>query len=138
MTRKLTPYHTLLGETRRAKRRRDAVNSVKDGATVAEVARQQGVSRQTLYTWLERSEEFNGDVVLKPHGRPSLLSDEQRQTLANILQYNLPEDFGYLRRRWTLESTRQLIRDKFGVKYSSLSSVSMLLKAMNISLRDNS
>ncbi|MCC5874802.1 MAG: transposase [Candidatus Sumerlaeia bacterium] len=134
MTRKLTPYHHLNSETRRAKRRRDAVAQVRDGESVAEVARLNHVSRQTLYTWLERSDEKTCEVELKPHGRPCLLTEEERQVLAGLLQRH-PSTFGFKGHRWTLDKTRKLIKSKFNVEYASLSSVSMLLKSMCIKLR---
>lgn len=134
MARKLTPYHHLNSEARRAKRRRDAVAEVRGGHPVAEVARRNHVSRQTLYTWLERSDEATCEVELKPHGRPCLLSEQERRDLAGFLQRH-PNDFGFKGHRWTLEKTRELISKKFNVEYASLSSVSMLLRSMSIKLR---
>lgn len=132
MGRKLSPYHDLKGESRRANRRKEAVLQVREGKTVAETARRHAVSRQTLYTWLERSQNGSAEVPLKPHGRPPLLSPSQREQLPRLLK-NPPSHYGFVGRRWTLEKTRELILREFNVEFSSLSSISMLLK--NLSLR---
>lgn len=130
MTKKLCPYHDLKGPVRRAKRRRQAVSDVEAGTPIAEVARINGVSRQTLYTWLERSsEDETGEVVLRPHGRPPLLDEEHREALAHLLS-KTPEELGMQGGRWTLERVRQLVRKELGVRYSSLSSVSTLMRSL--------
>lgn len=130
MKKKLCPYHQLKGPVRRAKRRKQAVEDIHSGMSIAEVARLNGISRQTLYTWLERSrEDESGEVTLRPHGRPPLLSDEERQVLADLLTHK-PEQLGLESGRWTLEKVRQLIRSEFAVTYSSLSSISTLLRSL--------
>jgi len=130
MNKKLCPYHQLKGPVRRAKRRRQAVSDVESGLPIAEVARLNGVSRQTLYTWLERSsEDESGEVVLRPHGRPPLLNEEHREVLSSLLA-KAPEEVGLQGGRWTLERVRHLVKREFGVTYSSLSSVSTLIRSL--------
>lgn len=94
------------------------------GATVPQAAKEVGVSKVVGYIWLERWNE-KGLEGLKPNyggGRPSELSDEQREELKSILSK---------RDDWTTKEVRGLIKERFGVEYS-LRHVSRLLRSFGM------
>lgn len=83
-----------------------------DGLSVEEAAERVGTSKQIGYGWQERWNE-EGYEGLKPKyagGRPSKLTDEQKENLKKIL--NERDD-------WTTEEVMELIFKKFNVKYST-------------------
>ncbi|WP_086975715.1 IS630 family transposase [Archaeoglobus fulgidus] len=94
------------------------------GATVPQAAKEVGVSKVIGYVWLERWNK-QGLEGLKPNyggGRPSELSDEQKEELKSILKE---------RDNWTTKEVRELIKENFGVEYS-LRHVSRLLKSFGM------
>lgn len=83
-----------------------------EGLSVKEAAEKVGTSKQIGYGWQERWNE-EGYKGLKPKyagGRPSKLSDEQKENLKAIL--NERDD-------WTTKEVRNLILRKFEVNYST-------------------
>ena len=70
-----------------------------------------GVSKVIGYVWLENWNE-KGLEGLKPNyggGRPSELTEEQKEELKKILEK---------RDDWTTREVRELINEEFGVEYS--------------------
>ena len=61
------------------------VAAVKNGMTKVEVAKQFGVSRSSLYSYLKRSKE-NNLTADSPPGRPRKLSQEQEQKLIEYIK----------------------------------------------------
>ena len=63
------------------------VSAVEKGMTKVEVAKQFGVSRSSLYSYLKRSREDNL-AADSPPGRPRKLSCEQEQKLIEYIKTN--------------------------------------------------
>jgi transposase len=86
----------------------------------SEVARELGVSRQTVHIWAKQLTEANGAVgklKAKTLGRPTRLDAEQRDRLscmlvAGALQAGFPTEL------WTIKRVCTLIAREFGVEYS--------------------
>ena len=99
------------------RRRRRGVRLLAAGETQAEVARQVGVSRQTVMRW-DRARQDGGMEALRraPHfGRPERLSDAQRKELVRLLKEGALAA-GFPTELWTLPRIAQLIESKFAVK----------------------
>jgi transposase len=85
------------------------------------LARDYGVSRQTIYDWRNASAaDPQQGLVRKPKGRQSQLSPEQLVRLRALLlegalKHGFPTDL------WTIERVRQLVHSAFGVAYASRS-----------------
>ena len=63
------------------------VSAVEKGMTKVEAAKQFGVSRSSLYSYLKRSKE-NNLTADSPPGRPRKLSLEQEQAIASQIKEN--------------------------------------------------
>lgn len=83
-----------------------------EGLSVQESAERVGTSKQIGYGWQGRwnSEGYEGLIPKYAGGRPSKLSDEQKEMLKITL--NKRDD-------WTTEEVRELIYDDFNVTYSA-------------------
>lgn len=93
----------------------------KRGQSPADIEETFGISRKTVYLWLDRFEERGLDDGLydepKP-GRPPKLTHEQLQDLAAVLQ-EPPADAGYERIQvWTPALTRHWLQTRFDVEYT--------------------
>jgi len=94
------------------------------GKSVPQAADEVGVSKVTGYAWLDEWNE-KGLEGLKPNyggGRPSELSEEQKEELKAILKE---------RDDWTTREVRELIKEKFGVEYS-LRHVSRIMRSLGM------
>jgi len=94
------------------------------GATVPKAAKEVGVSKVIGYVGLENWNE-KGLEGLKPNyggGRPSELTEEQKEELKKILEK---------RDDWTTREVRELINEEFGVEYS-IRHVSRILKSFGM------
>ena len=89
------------------------------GVPKSEVARQMGVTRQTVATWEQRLFE-GGQRSLKRGtlGRPRQLGTEQERELAKLLMAGALAA-GYPTELWTLPRIGKLITERFGVQYST-------------------
>ena len=99
------------------RRRRRGARLLATGQSQAEVARQVGVSRQTVMRW-DRAREEGGIEALrraKQYGRPERLSAAQRQELVRLLKEGALAA-GFPTELWTLPRIAQLIESKFAVK----------------------
>ena len=89
------------------------------GVPAAEVARQVGVARQTVAAW-QRLLEEQGVAGLRRRtlGRPRELSDAQCAELGKLLVQGALAQ-GFATELWTLPRVAKLIKQRFGVAYSS-------------------
>jgi len=96
-----------------------AVEAVKRGMAVGQVAEAFRVDRTTLFRWL-RKYQTNGQDGLqrKPgSGRPRLLEDLEEGDLRQIVMFPA-SDFGYETDLWTVGRLRQVIEELFEFKLS--------------------
>jgi transposase len=99
-------------------RRRFAVSLLNQGMTAAAVARAVGTSPASVTRWRQAHEQ-GGQAALaaKPHpGKPSRLTEAQRQRLANLLLQGARRH-GYSTDLWTLARVGEVIWKHFGVEY---------------------
>lgn len=89
------------------------------GVRKSEVARRLGVSRQSVADW-ERmlKDKGKGGLRRRPLGRPRRLSDAQCRELGKALVEGALAQ-GFATELWTLPRVAKLIRERFGVRYSS-------------------
>jgi transposase len=89
------------------------------GVPKSEVARQMGVTRQTVAAWEQRLFE-GGQRSLKRGtlGRPRQLGSEQERELAKLLMAGALAA-GYPTELWTLPRIGKVITERFGVRYST-------------------
>lgn len=92
----------LLGDTDdvRVCRRCSALLSLDRGEAVKDVARDSGVSRQTLYNWRGRPATDVGMADAARSGRPSGWTAERRDELRRALRTS-PREFGFHAVSWT-------------------------------------
>jgi putative transposase len=110
------PYHMLRDPEKASAHRRAAVLEVRTGTPKSTVAKRYGISRETLYTWLERADPQTGDVPLRAPGPECQLSPGQLARLAQLLR-RWPRELGIEADRWTLRLMRDLIEREFAVSY---------------------
>jgi transposase len=120
-----------IGTTRQLEqRRRRAIALLKQGHGVRETARLVAASPGTVTKWRQAYEQ-HGEQALQAHsppGRPSKLSDRQKNKLAKLLLMG-PGRQEYATELWTLRRVAQVIRKHFGVTYDP-SSVWHILRGM--------
>ncbi len=100
------------------------INYLYSGLSVPEASKKIDISKVTGYNWLERWNEdgYDGIIPRFAGGRPSKLTDEEKSQLKEILA---------MRDDWTTKEIRELICDKFGVKYS-LKQVRIILRNLGL------
>src|SRR5262245_42071775 len=99
------------------RRRRSAVERVRQGEQPSVVARGLGVRRSTLYRWRKAAERGPEALAAKPPSGPKpRLSDAQLHELERLLQQGA-DHHGWPNRLWTTGRVAQLIRRHFGVTY---------------------
>lgn len=100
------------------RRRRRAVQAVREGSSVAEVARVLGVTDRSVRRWVaaERGEAGAG-LAARPHPgpRPRLNKSQARQVLSWLKKAS--SEFGFATELWTAPRIASMIREKFGVEY---------------------
>src|SRR5215472_2980708 len=112
------------------RRRLQAAKLLARGATQSEVARQLGVSRQSVSRWGQQL-KLAGRHGLKAvgwAGRRSLLSAENRKNIRAGLRRG-PKALGYASGGWTLERLGHLIESEAGIRYDP-SQVSRIMRQM--------
>ena len=99
-------------------RRRIAGNLLQEGRGLREVARLVGATPSSVFRWHQALEQAGmTGLQARPHpGRPSRLTPQQKQTLADILRQGAPAA-GFPTDLWTLARVAQVIERSFGVKY---------------------
>lgn len=104
-----------------AKRRIRAARLLQQGKAPAEVAKQVGAPRQTVYRWLDVLNESGIEALreMSKGGRPAQLDDEQHEQLRQLLLAG-PQAAGFGTDLWTLKRVRETIKRRFGVQYSEV------------------
>jgi transposase len=99
------------------RRRRLAVDRVRQGEPPTVVARILGVNRNSLYRWRKMAEQGPQALAAQPQRGPTpRLSDGQLRRLATLLQQGA-HTHGWANRLWTAARVAQLIRRHFGVSF---------------------
>ena len=115
-------------------RRLLALAAVRDGMNRTEAARIGGMDRQTLRDWAHRFNQYRPDglIDIKPTGRPSKLSDEQKEALKQLVETGPdPEKDGVV--RWRCVDLKRVLGQCFGVDLSEVS-LGRALKKLGFSL----
>ena len=100
------------------KRRRRAIEFVKQGVGLSEIARRLRSSVSSVHRWAQDWKQY-GDTALasKPvPGRPTKLTARQRERLLRLLLQGATAH-GFPNELWTLKRIASLIRTEFGVRY---------------------
>ena len=102
------------------KRRLRAAALLRQGLTEAEVARRVGVHRQSVNRW-KQALEASGREGLKRAGRagrkPKLNQSDLREIESDLKRG--PEAFGYETGLWTTQRVANLIKERFGVRFTA-------------------
>jgi len=102
-------------------RRLLAIAAVYDGMDREEAARIGGMDRQTLRDWVHRFNEQGPDglINIKPPGRPSKLSAEQKEDLRKLVEAGPdPQKDGVV--RWRCVDLKRVLGERFGVDLSEV------------------
>ena len=103
-------------------RRLLSIAAVLDGMSRSEAAKIGGMDRQTLRDWAHRFNQYGPDglIDIKPTGRPSKLSDEQKEALKQLVETGPdPEKDGVV--RWRCVDLKRVLGQRFGVDLSEVS-----------------
>lgn len=107
--------HTALAQAHatRFSRRLAAVLTVAQGRTVAEVADSLGVSRQSIYGWLQAYQAGGVAALMEqPHpGRPSGWAETMHTLLQEMLN-TTPQAYGYPATTWTIPLLAEQLRQQ--------------------------
>lgn len=99
-------------------RRCGALLSMDQGRSVAEVAGEFGVTRQTLYNWRRRLQGGSFRLADRPRGgRPTLWTPEAIAGLKDALRRS-PRDFGFQMVGWTAGLLKTLLEQTYGLQVS--------------------
>lgn len=101
-------------------RRLAGARMLKRKMSQSDIARELGVSRQTVHIWAKQLAEANGAVGklrAKTLGRPKRLDAEQLEALSRMLVAGALQA-GFPTELWTIKRVRALIAREFGVQYS--------------------
>jgi transposase len=99
------------------RRRRRAVQLLRQGESPTDIARILGVARPSLYRWRVAADRGPDALAAKPHPGPApRLSDEQLRRLEGLLQRGA-RAHGWPNELWTAARVTQLIRRHFGVSF---------------------
>jgi len=108
-----------------------AVSHFKSGKNRAEVARMLNISRRIVNNWVANylSKGLHGLESKKPTGRPSYLTEQQKQTLSLYIKTQSQSEAGG---RLTGESIQSYLKDNFDVHYHP-NAIYKLLKSLGFS-----
>jgi len=97
-----------------------AVKAVREGATVAEVARSYGLNTRTVYRWLADHADGGQQALLAKEipGRPRKLSADEIRWIARTVRDETPQQRKFPYGLWTLSLIQTLIAREFGKKLS--------------------
>jgi transposase len=110
-----------------------ALAAVHDGMNRSEAARIGGMDRQTLRDWVHRFNQYGpeGLIDIKPPGRPSKLSEEQKEALKQLVESGPdPATDGVV--RWRCVDLKRVLARRFGVDLSEVS-LGRVLKKLGFS-----
>ena len=112
-----------------------AVKLRKEGRTLRDIFKTVGISKSTVYGWLQRVAISGFDRIhdSKSSGRPCHLSDEQKESLENDLLKH-PTECKFLRGSWTAKMVVRHIVNEFKILYS-ISGMLRLTQRLNFSIR---
>lgn len=130
--RKREPQSAKLGA--RYDKRCRAVDAVRQGSTIEEVARVLGVSLRTLFYWLERYRHGGYDALREGRrsGRKRKLDAHVMRWLYQAITQHDPRQYDFPFNLWTLALIRILLKRKFGIQLSK-SGISRLLRHLGLS-----
>jgi len=98
------------------RRRRRAVQLMRQGESPTLIARILGVSRQSLYRWRDMARaDPKGLAAKPPPGRKRRLSDAQLAQLEKLLLKGA-QSHGWANNLWTAPRVTEVIRRHFGIK----------------------
>jgi transposase len=99
------------------RRRRQAVERVRQGESPTVVARILGINRSSLYRWRKMAERGSAGLAAKTQPGPTpRLDDDQLRQLEALLRQGA-DAHGWPNRLWTAARVTQLIRRHFGVTF---------------------
>ena len=118
----------------REKIRIRAVKLVENGHSPEQVVKALGFHRSCIYEWLAKYREGGTEALQTKtiSGRPKKLNAQQLKKIYDIVTSKNPLQLKFEFALWTRDMVRELIKDQFGVKLSSVS-VGRLLKKMGLS-----
>lgn len=124
----MRPFGTSEQLTRRRQR---ALNLLRRGRRLTQVAKEVGATTQSVCRWRRESQQpkRKRKVRQRVPGRPCRLSNSQLRQLMAALKRGAYA-FGYAEDYWTLDRIAHVIWDLFGVRYRS-SSVWYLLQRLD-------
>jgi len=112
-------------------RRLQGYRLLKKGVSQSEVARQLGVTRQTVHEWKKSMEESFRSWRAKDLGRPMRLTLTELRKSASTVRRGV-SSMNYRHEKWTLELIATIIGYKYNVHYSP-SHVSRIMHQMGFS-----
>ena len=99
------------------RRRRRAVELVKQGEHPAKVAYFLGCGRSSVYTWVKLGRDAAEKLAARPHTGPKpRLTDEQAKELEGLLLEGA-KAHGWHNDLWSAHRVAEMIRRHFGVQY---------------------
>ena len=111
--------------------RMQAIKAVQGGQSATEVAKADGINRQTIYRWMANYLSGGQEALLaKPiPGRPSKLSDKQMRWIAEAVGNDTPQQYEFEFALWTLKIIGTLIQKQFDIKLS-INTLSRVMKLL--------
>jgi transposase len=98
-------------------RRLKGARMLKEGVSQSEVAREMGVTRQSVHEWAQVLDaQGEKGLARVPTGRKPRLNAVQLGQLGELLKAG-PQAHGYATALWTTERIARLIQRQFGVRY---------------------
>lgn len=101
-------------------RRAVALLALDEGRSVGEVAQLLGVSRQSVYNWVQAFAQSPQPETLCDDfggGRPTLWTEQAQALLSECLRLR-PEELGYTDANWTVPLLRACLHDRIGLRLS--------------------
>ncbi|MFH5800527.1 helix-turn-helix domain-containing protein [Haladaptatus sp. CMAA 1911] len=95
----------------------------KQGVSQTDLAEWYGLSRKTIYNWLQRFEEEPAREAARNKarpGRPPKLDREEQRELSQLLCES-PANAGYDAAEWNIPLVQRLLNEEFDVTYSRAS-----------------
>jgi len=111
----MRPYGT---QKQLEKRRRHAIELLKEGYTLSAVAKRIGCSVSSVFLWRQMY-QHGGEEAMKPKpvpGRPQKLKAGQKRALTRLLLKGALS-LGYHTDLWTQRRVAEVIEKRFGVEY---------------------
>lgn len=116
-------------------RRLRALELKRKGWKQQDIAEALGVTKGAVSQWMKRVKEEGVEGLRRkpPPGAPARLSEEQRESLPELLDRGA-EAYGFRGEVWTCARVAEVIRKEFGVSYHP-AHISRLLRASGLSLQ---